>query len=111
MVPAHLVMGITHIDPVVPMIALGAAFVLVPACLWPSVPLIVEESRVGTAFSLMTARQNIGLLAFLYFNGALRDATHGYTASQIIVRGARGRRSGLRRARAACGSSVRWTTG
>ena len=66
------------------MIALGAAFVLVPACLWPSVPLIVEESRVGTAFGLMTACQNIGLLTFPYLNGVLRDRTQGYTASQIM---------------------------
>jgi len=48
------------------------------------VPLIVEERRVGTAFGLMTAIQNIGLLAFPYANGSLRDATHGYTASQIM---------------------------
>ncbi len=87
MVPAHLIMGLTHVNPVYPMIALGAAFVLVPACIWPSVPLVVEESRVGTAFGLMTACQNIGLLAFPYFNGALRDATHGYTASQIMFAG------------------------
>jgi len=87
MIPAHLILGITHVEPVYPMIALGAAFVLVPACIWPCVPLIVEESRVGTAFGLMTACQNVGLLAFPYFNGALRDATHGYTASQIMFAG------------------------
>ena len=87
MIPAHLILGITHVEPVYPMIALGAAFVLVPACIWPCVPLIVEESRVGTAFGLMTACQNIGLLAFPYFNGALRDATHGYTASQVMFAG------------------------
>ncbi|MBS1854077.1 MAG: MFS transporter [Acidobacteria bacterium] len=84
MVPAHAILGVSRMDPVFPMIALGAAFVLVPACIWPCVPLIVEESRVGTAFGLMTACQNVGLLAFPYFNGALRDATHGYTASQIM---------------------------
>ena len=47
-------------------------------------PLIVDERRVGTAFGVMTAIQNIGLFAFPYANGALRDATHGYTASQIM---------------------------
>lgn len=83
-IPAHLVMGLTNIAPVYPMITLGAAFVLVPACIWPSVPLIVDEARVGTAFGLMTAFQNMGLLLFPYVNGALRDATHGYTASQIV---------------------------
>jgi MFS family permease len=84
MVPAHLLMGLTHLPPALPMILLGAAFVLVPAAVWPSVPLLVEESRVGTAFGVMTAIQNLGLLAFPYFNGALRDATHGYTASQVM---------------------------
>ena len=84
MVPAHLLMGLTHLSPVLPMIVLGAAFVLVPACIWPSVPLIVDARCVGTAFGLMTAVQNMGLGAFPYANGALRDATHGYTASQVM---------------------------
>jgi len=84
MIPSHLIMGVTHVPPVYPMIGLGAAFVLVPACIWPCVPLIVDEARVGTAFGLMTACQNVGLLVFPYINGALRDATHGYTGSQIM---------------------------
>jgi len=80
-------LGLTSLPPVIPMIVLGAAFVLVPACIWPCVPLIVDERRVGTAYGVMTAVQNVGLLAFPYFNGALRDATHGYTASQIMFAG------------------------
>ncbi|HTQ53988.1 MAG TPA: MFS transporter [Bryobacteraceae bacterium] len=84
MIPAHLMLGLTHISPVLSMIVLGAAFVLVPACIWPSVPLIVDAQRVGTAFGLMTAIQNIGLGTYPMVNGALRDATHGYTASQIM---------------------------
>jgi MFS family permease len=83
-VPAHLLLGLTSLSPVIPMIVLGAAFVLVPACIWPSVPLIVDEHRVGTAFGLMTAIQNVGLATFPLANGALRDATHGYTASQVM---------------------------
>jgi MFS family permease len=87
MIPAHLVMGLTTLQPILPMIVLGAAFVLVPAAMWPSVPLVVEENRVGTAYGVMTAIQNLGLLAFPFFNGTLRDATHGYTASQIMFGG------------------------
>jgi MFS family permease len=86
-VPAHLLLGLTHISPVLPMMVLGAAFVLVPACVWPSVPLIVDPRCVGTAFGLMTAIQNLGLATFPVANGALRDATHGYTASQIMFGG------------------------
>ncbi|MCI0470469.1 MAG: MFS transporter, partial [Candidatus Aminicenantes bacterium] len=41
-VPAHLVMGLTNLYPVIPMMALGAAFVLIPAAMWPSVPLLVK---------------------------------------------------------------------
>jgi MFS family permease len=87
MIPAHLLLGLTHLSPVLPMIVLGAAFVLVPACIWPTVPLIVEAQRVGTAFGLMTAFQNIGLAAFPLLSGKLRDITHGYTASQIMFAG------------------------
>ncbi len=87
MIPAHLALGLTGVFPAVPMIVLGAAFVLVPAAMWPSVPLIVEEKRVGTAYGVMTAIQNVGLLAFPYFNGKLRDVTHGYTASQLMFAG------------------------
>jgi MFS family permease len=60
MIPAHLAMGWTMIPPAYSMIVLGAAFVLVPAAMWPSIPLVVEKERVGTAFGLMTAIQNIG---------------------------------------------------
>jgi len=87
MIPAHLTLGLTRLAPVFPMILLGAAFVLVPACIWPSVALIVDERRVGTAYGLMTAIQNLGLFAFPYLNGALRDQTHGYTASQLMFSG------------------------
>jgi MFS family permease len=84
LIPAHLVMGITHWNPLPSMIVLGAAFVLVPAAMWPSVPLVVEEKRLGTAFGLMTAIQNLGLALFPTLNGKLRDATGTYTATQIM---------------------------
>ncbi|MDR3792494.1 MAG: MFS transporter [Terracidiphilus sp.] len=87
LIPAHLVMGITHWNPVPSMALLGAAFVLVPAAMWPSVPLVVEEKRVGTAFGLMTAIQNLGLGLFPLLNGKLRDATGTYTATQIMFAG------------------------
>jgi MFS family permease len=87
MIPSHALMGLTHINPVFPMIALGAAFVLVPAAMWPSIPLIVSKERVGTAFGLMTAIQNIGLALFPLLNGLLRDRTQAYTASLLMFAG------------------------
>jgi MFS family permease len=87
LIPSHLVMGLTSIYPVAPMITLGVAFVLVPAAMWPSVPLIVKKERVGTAFGLMTMVQNVGLAAFPALNGVLRDRTHSYTASMLMFAG------------------------
>ncbi|MBN2205955.1 MAG: MFS transporter, partial [Candidatus Aminicenantes bacterium] len=84
LIPCHLTLGLTRVYPVWPMLALGVAFVLVPAALWPSVPLIVRKERVGTAFGLMTAIQNIGLGGFSLLNGVLRDATKTYTASSLM---------------------------
>ena len=49
------------------------AFSLVPAVLWPSVPYLVEERRLGTAYGLMTMLQNIGLTVFNLAAGALND--------------------------------------
>lgn len=84
MVPAFLMMAFTMVPPAIPMIVLGAAFVMVPAAMWPSIPLIVEKNRVGTAFGLTTMIQNIGLALFPWLNGLLRDMTQDYTASMVM---------------------------
>ncbi len=84
MVVAYLLMGFTYIPPKYPMMILGAAFVLVPAAMWPSIPLIVEERFQGSAYGLMTMVQNLGLALFPFLNGKLRDVTHTYTASMIM---------------------------
>ena len=87
MVPAHLMLGLSQWSPIPMMVLLGAAFVLVPAAMWPSVPLLVKEKRLGTAFGLMTAIQNGGLALFPLLNGWLRDRTGTYTATQIMFAG------------------------
>lgn len=84
MIPAFLTMAFTTITPAIPMIVLGLAFVMVPAAMWPSIPLIVEKNRVGTAFGLTTMLQNIGLALFPWLNGLLRDVTQTYTASMVM---------------------------
>ena len=84
MIPCYLVLGFTMVPPWLPMLLLGAAFVLVPAAMWPAVPLIVEKNRVGTAFGLMTMIQNIGLAFFPWMNGRLRVLTHTYQSSMVM---------------------------
>lgn len=38
---------------------MGVAFSLIPAILWPAVAYLIEEKRLGTAYSLMTLLQQI----------------------------------------------------
>jgi MFS family permease len=53
---------------------LGIAFSLIPAIMWPSVAYIVEERRLGSAYSLMTLCQQVGMAAVPYAIGVLNDA-------------------------------------
>jgi MFS family permease len=84
MIPCYLLLAFSSLPPAIPMVLLGAAFVLVPAAMWPSVPLLVEKERVGTAFGLMTMVQNVGLMIFPWLNGKLRVVTHDYAASMMM---------------------------
>lgn len=43
------------------MVVLGIAFSLVPSAMWPSVPKIIPENKLGTAYGLIFWVQNIGL--------------------------------------------------
>jgi MFS family permease len=54
--------------------AIGVAFSLVPAVLWPAVPYLVGPERLGTAYGLMFMLQNIGMMVVNIGAGALNDA-------------------------------------
>lgn len=43
------------------MILLGIAFAMVPSAMWPSVPKIIPQNQLGTAYGLIFWTQNIGL--------------------------------------------------
>lgn len=61
LIPVYLMMAYTRVSLYVPMAVMGVAFSLIPAVMWPSVAYIVDQSRLGTAYGLMTMIQNIGL--------------------------------------------------
>lgn len=53
------------------MACLGFAYSLVPAALWPSVPRLVPDKVLGTAFSLIYWVQNLGLMTFKMLAGKI----------------------------------------
>ncbi|MDR0427266.1 MAG: MFS transporter [Dysgonamonadaceae bacterium] len=55
------------------MILLGVAFSLVPSAMWPSVPKIIPQNKLGTAYSLIFWVQNIGLSLVPLLIGTVLD--------------------------------------
>jgi MFS family permease len=72
---AHLALSVFNsvILGYVGLLALGVAFSLVPASMWPSVAKIVPENRLGTAYAAMFTIQNWGLFAFFWGIGKVLD--------------------------------------
>jgi MFS family permease len=87
LVIVHLTLSLTNITPFVAMFILGIAFSLVPAAMWPSVALIVEEKRIGTAYGIMAALQNLGLYAFPILAGYILDATNPGVTEIMVAEG------------------------
>ncbi|MBI2837050.1 MAG: MFS transporter [Acidobacteria bacterium] len=74
LIPSHLLIGLTMFPPVVPIFAIGVALSLVPAALWAAIPMMVPESRLGTAFGVVGYIQNVGLMLFPWIAGKIADA-------------------------------------
>jgi MFS family permease len=74
----HFAFVAHHLPPILllTMAAMGIAFSLIPAVMWPSVAYLVEQSKLGTAYGLMTMIQNIGLAGFNLMVGWANDHSH-----------------------------------
>ncbi len=57
-------------------LVLGASFSLVPAALWPSVPKLVDEKIIGSAYAAIFWIQNIGLGLFPTLIGIVLNKTN-----------------------------------
>ena len=95
----HLVFALVPAEQFTPFIAysailvLGISFSLVPAALWPSVPKLVENRYLGSAYSVIFWIQNIGLMAFpmligwslqMTNKGVLDPKGYNYTVPMLI---------------------------
>ncbi|MGP1362886.1 MAG: MFS transporter [Bacteroides sp.] len=62
----------------VAIVLLGISFSLVPASLWPSVPKLVDNRLLGSAYAVIFWIQNIGLFAFpMMIGSVLRSVNEG----------------------------------
>ncbi len=65
-------------------VILGVSFSLVPAALWPSVPKIIDNRILGSAYCIIFWIQNIGLFAVPILIGSVLEKTGGYTIPMVI---------------------------
>jgi MFS family permease len=89
--PVYLIMAYSHVSLYVPMAMMGISFSLIPGIMWPSVSYLVDQSKLGTAYGLMTLIQNIGLAGFNFLIGWANDYSQasasnpgGYTLGMWI---------------------------
>jgi len=89
--PSHLVLAFTGPDyaftvfPLWPIIAVGLSFSIVPSALWPCVPVVTPEAYTSTAFGVMTAVQNGGLMAVNFLVNWLRQHYGDQSAMLFFV--------------------------
>ncbi|MBQ2508468.1 MAG: MFS transporter, partial [Bacteroidales bacterium] len=69
----------------VTILVLGASFSLVPAALWPSVPKLVDEKIIGSAYALIFWIQNIGLWLFPLLIGKVLDNTNPELVAKVAA--------------------------
>ena len=65
---------------------LGISFALVPAALWPSVPKIIDEKVLGSAYCLIFWVQNFGLCFVPMLIGNLLTSTNAHNPAVIAAR-------------------------
>lgn len=73
LMPVYLMIAYSPISLYVPVSMMGIAFSLIPAVMWPSVAYIVDQSRLGTAYALMTLIQQIGFFLLNLLIGKAND--------------------------------------
>ncbi len=87
MIPTHVSMAYTNINPWIPMVILGLSFSLVPATLWPALPLMVKERQLGTAYGVIAMVQNIGLFVFPLLIAWIHTRFHSYKPAMLMFAG------------------------
>ncbi|MBI4645506.1 MAG: MFS transporter [Bacteroidia bacterium] len=83
----HIILWIPSLTSVavaiIAVVVLGIAFSLVPSAMWPSVPKIIPEQRLGSAYALIFYIQNIGLSGIPLLLGYVLDKTNPGIAAKI----------------------------
>lgn len=111
LIGSHSILALsTHVSPYIPLIGIGIAFSIYASALWPSIPLVVPERALGTAYGVITAiqvsmkkshsrsrlvlkpacvfyDQNLGLALTPIVVGVMKDRFNGYVPVEFFFVG------------------------
>ncbi|MCQ2141390.1 MAG: MFS transporter [Bacteroidales bacterium] len=84
------VLPATHSNAIayITIIVLGISFALVPAALWPSVPKIIDEKILGSAYCLIFWVQNIGLCFVPKLIGSVLESSNKANEAVLAAKAA-----------------------
>lgn len=82
---AHLLLGLTHMNPAIGLVLLSLPEAVLPTILRSCVPLVVSPSAYGVAFGVYEIAESLGKTAGSPLVGWVRDATENYTADEVIL--------------------------
>lgn len=74
--PVYLLMAYTGVSLYLPLCMMGIAFSVIPAVMWPSVAYVVDQSRLGTAYAVMTLMEQVGFFTLNLLIGRANDLQH-----------------------------------
>ena len=75
--------------PLIPLVMVGVFYATYAAIFWPCIPMVVDSSKVGTAFGVVNSIQNVNLVISPLLFGFIKNATdqikHGYLWAFIFI--------------------------
>ena len=80
---AHAMLAFSFITPWVPMCIMGFGYSILACALWPMVAFVIPEHQLGTAYGIMQAAQNLGLVITPIIAGWLVDYK-GYIVLEVF---------------------------
>lgn len=82
-VPCMLALGYTEFNPVILITVLGIVYTVVPAAIWPAVPLTLSV-HLGTGYGILYSLLSVGYLVVPMIAGQIQDATNSYELPHLM---------------------------
>jgi len=88
-VVAYIMLAFTQVIPIIPIALLGVHFSMMPAALWPCLPLLVQKNHTAIGYAIVSSFMNASLTLVHPLVGYIADE-HGFFGFCIALAGISG---------------------